>query len=142
MVQAVKGVPWNLTGADNSQDIIFEHRPDDQPTHMPVPENPVPIPRRVRITKADVEEHGYTGGCGGCEAARSGIFHQGHTEACRNRLIEALRSIESGQTRIGAAVERLFEHIGKSGPQPQDASVTLPTGIAPKGGQNPTESTS
>ena len=36
----------------------------------------------------------------------------------------------------------MFEHIGKSGPQPQDASVTLPAGIAPDGGQNPTADTS
>ena len=132
MAHAVTGVPWNLAGADKSQNIIFiTDQPDDQLAHMPVPENPVPIPRRVRITKADVEEHGYTGACGGCEAARSGISHQGHTEACRNRLIEALRSTESVQKRIDEAVERLFEHIGKSGPPLQDASVTLPTRIAP-----------
>ena len=45
-------------------------------------------PRRFRINKSDLEEHGYTAGCPGCISAQAndGIRRGGHTEACRLRI--------------------------------------------------------
>ena len=58
---------------------------------IPNPETaPIPsagggyAPRRFRISKADLEAHGYTAGCPGCISAQAddGIRRGGHTEAC------------------------------------------------------------
>ena len=45
-------------------------------------------PRRMKITKADLENHGYTAGCPGCMGAQDGIRRGGHTEECRRRIEE------------------------------------------------------
>ena len=120
MVQSIKGVPWNLSGVTAEAEVVFEHNPDPGPQPVPMPENYMPIPRRIRINKPDLEQHGYTEGCAGCNASKIGRTPRGHSELCRNRLMEALRGTDAGQKRIGEAVERLFDHIAKAGPQPSD----------------------
>ena len=44
------------------------------------------VPRRMRIAPRDLQEHGYTIGCPGCEAVQSGKdLKRNHTEDCRNK---------------------------------------------------------
>ena len=49
-------------------------------------------PRRFRITKEDLMQHGYTPGCPACLSAQvgDGIRRGGHTEECRLRLEELM----------------------------------------------------
>ena len=49
-------------------------------------------PRRARITKVDLEEHGFTTGCPACLSAQlgDGIRRGGHNEQCRARLEDVM----------------------------------------------------
>ena len=56
--------------------------------------------RRLRINKADLEEHGYTEDCPQCtHTRRYGKPRAGgaHTDACRERLTTAIGQSEAGQ---------------------------------------------
>ncbi len=48
------------------------------------------VPRKVYISKDDLETHGYTVGCPGCKSVLRGTTRQAHTESCRNRVEEGL----------------------------------------------------
>ena len=50
------------------------------------------IPRKVFITRADLEENGYTVGCPGCKAILRGTTRQLHSKECRRRLEEISRT--------------------------------------------------
>ena len=60
--------------------------------------SPVPVaggkyvPRKARITKEDLLQHGYTPGCPGCIAAQGDGSRQfrKHTDECRRRMTELL----------------------------------------------------
>ena len=124
MVQGIKGVPWNLSGSEHNIDVSFDNKIVDPAAPLEVPQIAVPIPRRVRIGKADLQEHGFSEGCPGCEASKQGRTPRGHSEPCRVRLLEALRGSETGQKRIGEAIERLFEHVANAGPRDTPATVS------------------
>ena len=48
------------------------------------------VARRFRIHRStELQQHGFTDACLGCEAAMKGVKAAGHTEECRSR-IEAL----------------------------------------------------
>ena len=55
------------------------------------------IPRQVFITKADLEENGYTVGCLGCKAILRGTTRQLHSKECRRRLEEILQDTEKAR---------------------------------------------
>ena len=70
--------------------------------------------KRRSITKSDLAKFGYTKGCrrcihtkvyGGCK----GGIHVYHTEVCRDRIIEAMRSTEAGLERP-AKVRRFWQN--------------------------------
>ena len=44
------------------------------------------VPREFYIKKEDLEEHGYTRGCGGCSSVFRGLARQPHNDVCRERL--------------------------------------------------------
>ena len=44
------------------------------------------MPREFYIKKEDLEEHGYTRGCGGCSSVFRGLARQPHNDVCRERL--------------------------------------------------------
>ena len=44
------------------------------------------VPRRVKLTKKDIEEHGYTVKHPGCKAILRSTTSQGHSEECRARM--------------------------------------------------------
>ena len=44
------------------------------------------LPREFYITKEDLDEHGYTWGCGGCSSVFRGLARQPHNDMCRERL--------------------------------------------------------
>ena len=86
---------------------------------VPMPENrdqaPItgqPVPRRMRIAPRDLQEHGYTIGCPGCEAVQSGKdLKRNHTEDCRKRIEAEAERTEEGQARLGKAKARIDEWV-------------------------------
>ena len=61
--------------------------------------------RDLRITDAILEKYGgpekYTPGCPGCEHKKHGRDgHRGHTQACRQRLYEAMADDEDGKAKL------------------------------------------
>ena len=78
------------------------------------------IPRQVFITRADLEENGYTVGCPGCKAVLRGTTRQLHSKECRRRLEEILQDTEKARR----ARKRRNEFIKKT---EKEASKNYPT---------------
>ena len=135
LIEELKGTPWNLSGVENSPKITFGQRGDDQDdVPLPVPREEIHIPRRVRIGRTDLEQHGFTDSCPGCEASQKNGTPRGHTERCRNRLMEALRGTDDGRKRINEAVDRIVDHLTK--PVTSDKSDTPENAAASEGAQS------
>ena len=108
------------------------------------PEDAVPLPCRLKITMKVLEEFGTTDGCPQCTHIRS--FREttpgiAHSEACRERIVEAMMKTDDGAARMWRqevktnralagrveAADRGCEgqNAGQSvnGPHPRDAGV-------------------
>ena len=59
------------------------------------------MPREFYIKKEDLEEHGYTRGCGGCSSVFRGLARQPHNEACRERLRSILKEGAKVKNAVG-----------------------------------------
>ena len=68
------------------------------------------MPRRFKIGKKDLLEHGYTSKCPGCSAILKNLRAQGHSEACRKRIEIALK----GSEKLNIAGERIDELMAKA----------------------------
>ena len=55
------------------------------------------VPRRMYISKDDVEIHGYTQRCPGCVAILRGTANQAHSVGCRKRLEEAMSGTDKAE---------------------------------------------
>merc|ERR1712187_678101 len=49
---------------------------------------------RGKIYKSDLEKIGYTTGCPGCDAARTGRQQRGHSEECRGRVMRDMERLD------------------------------------------------
>ena len=56
--------------------------------------------RKVYIRRKDLDIHGYTPGCSGCEAVRRGEQSSGHSKVCRALIERALGETASGENRL------------------------------------------
>ena len=86
-----------------------------------------PEHRRVYITRADLDRHGYTQDCPGCAAAQSNQRPRTHSEGCRARLEEAMTQDELGWDRLLRAALRRAEPTDAV-PEEQDADNELSEG--------------
>ena len=74
------------------------------------PDNVVGAPRRLKITKRDLENVGYTEGCPQCDhtlrnvAARGGLQH---SDRCRTRVMAEVSKTPAGKARVDDAAERI-----------------------------------
>ena len=66
------------------------------------------VPRRFRINKNDVESIGFTPMCLGCKALARNQSAINHSEDCRVRVEDWLRS--RGDPRVQATYEKFREH--------------------------------
>ena len=88
-VKAMKGLPWKPHHEDDDAAIAPEII-----TMGPISDAQVPIPqlsdarevRRSRISRKSLKTYGYTAGCPGCLAARTGGVAVNHSPACRKRI--------------------------------------------------------
>ena len=82
-------------------------------------------PRRARILKSDLLEHGYTVGCPACVSARldDGIRRGGHTEECRKRIENLMndKRVQQAKERIDAwAADKVEQGEQKAGEDERD----------------------
>ena len=50
------------------------------------------VPKDFFIQQKDLDDHGYTRGCGGCNSIRRGLTRQPHSPECRKRFEDLLRN--------------------------------------------------
>ena len=67
------------------------------------------VPRRLDLRTRDFKEHGATRGCKGCIAMARGGKGVTHTEACRQRMTEAIAETDEGRVRAKAAEAKIKE---------------------------------
>ena len=69
-------------------------------------EEHVPVPKRVYISRENLEEFGFTVRCPGCMSLLRGTARQAHTESCRRRIEEELK----GTAKAHAATRRMKQY--------------------------------
>ena len=120
-IKAVRiGVAQYVSGQDQDPREVVVVRPSGPPPD--VPEIRDVLPRRVKFNKDDYVAHGYTGGCPGCMRAASGGSRLPHSEDCRKRMEDCLRSTPEGKRRIEASEARRQQHAEASKPADEDIS--------------------
>ncbi|CAL1139547.1 unnamed protein product, partial [Cladocopium goreaui] len=87
------------------------------------------IPRNLYVTKNDLEKHGHTPLCPGCEAAILEMPSRAHNAECRQRIQIELDKTPEGQARIKRARERVAQ-----GRRPRGAAAP-PEGGGAEGGE-------
>ena len=84
----------------------------------PLPPAPVPFEgarvQRERITRTDIEGFGTTAGCPGCNAIKSGQQAQAHSDLCRARIEECLKTTLEGAECPDRRSEVLNEALAKA----------------------------
>ncbi|CAE7546001.1 unnamed protein product [Symbiodinium natans] len=75
-----------------------------QPRRLPQEEV---IPRNLYVLKSDLEKHGFTPLCPGCDAQMCDLPHRSHNHECRLRIQSELQKTEEGRARIEAVRDRL-----------------------------------
>ena len=114
----VSGVPWNTGEADDEADgdkmeVIrlepnaLEERPKEREMF-----GDVLIPRRAKIGKKDLLQHGYTARCEGCRAALADRPARPHSEECRNRMEKLMKDdpkMQAAKRRMDDFFEKVAE---------------------------------
>ena len=104
-LERIVGVPWRKSeeeegdGEGMRTDVRVMDK--DYRERLEGEERAMPVPRRVYISKADLDRWGYTVGCPGCVSIIRRTARQGHTEACRKRM-----ESELGETEKARGAER------------------------------------
>ena len=61
------------------------------------------VPRKVYVKTDVLKQIGYTPGCPGCRALQLGRTRVGHSDACRQRVVETMKQTVLGRERLSAA---------------------------------------
>ena len=71
------------------------------------------LKRRARISRAvDLQQHGYTDGCPGCDAAAKSAKAVGHSDACRQRIETVMAGDDVAAAKLLRAQNRRGEFHG------------------------------
>merc|ERR1712240_226221 len=115
-IGSMKGTPWEpIPGKLDDSIPVRVRLPEEGQPPGPSPDNlgepHRDIKRRARITREDVIRIGFTFNCPGCKAISRNAPSQNHTEACRDRIEQALIK-EGGTTakRISEGKSRFETH--------------------------------
>ena len=108
--------------------VPMRHNPEAEPV---VTTHGGYVPRRTRITKADLIMHGFTPECPACISANldDGLRRGGHTEACRLRMENLMEDerLQRTEARIGAWVSGEEKTAGEA---PGENSCDSPVAAA------------
>jgi len=125
-VAELKATPHSLR-EPRQRGAAFEHPTEKHPT---LEDRAPGLPRSFKITKMDVQMHGYTDNCPQCDHIRSyGEPRPGqtHTPTCRARIMHEIGQSVQGQARLAAAQERtdraLADHVERHDPERQGRDV-------------------
>ena len=107
----VGGVPWHTSEDDEDADgpsvkVTLGERLTEQDAAAQGEIYRDTAPRRVQITRADLEKHGFTKGCLGCRAWLAGKPRQGHSEECRKRMEAAM--VDDPRAKAARKRENVF----------------------------------
>ena len=114
----VRYVPWKVNEDDEKADgeclvaiKLSEEEIAEQIREKEFDMGDTAAPRRLKITRADLNTHRYSARCDGCRAALAGRPAQNHSEECRRRVLEA---IGKDDLRLGAQKQRFNEFLDKA----------------------------
>ncbi len=110
---SLKEGPWNMGRQSSRHELNVENDEDEPLTKINDAEE-IREPHRFRILKQDIDRVGYSDGCVGCNAMRSGKAAQRHSEYCRRRVQEELKGTEEGRQRLEKAEERFTEALARA----------------------------
>ena len=96
--------PWTIGKQSKRHELTLENNEEKKIVKVDDSEMPGD-PKRFLITKEDIEQVGFSDGCVGCNAMRQGKTAQRHSEYCRRRVQDDLRSTEEGRERLDKAEE-------------------------------------
>ena len=119
---SLTATPWLIR---NRADVTASF-PDVAGEEAPAPRRIESMPRAFRINYQDLVTHGFTDGCPQCEHnARHQTGKKGatHTQACRQRMLDALMSTPEGRVRLEAFEERVDNAMAcplYTSPRPRD----------------------
>ena len=100
----LRGVPWRLQAREPGQLRVELPAVVAQPRRLPQEEV---IPRNLYVLKSDLERHGFTPLCPGCDAQMCDLPHRSRNHECRLRIQSELQKTEEGRARIEAVRDRL-----------------------------------
>jgi hypothetical protein len=103
LLKVVKGLPWCLTPSGKEGEAGVGDAPVKVALEPVVPEEELPpaVKPRVEDQKAknfyirrdvELQLHGFTPGCAGCDAAQTGRVATRHSDECRARIYKAVEN--------------------------------------------------
>ena len=124
LIKSMTGTPADpVPGSGNRRIPAFAKKHVDESSEKavftPMPEVDIE-PRRAKIQKVDVEEHGPSERCPGCRAVQLGKPKAPHTDNCRKRFESILSQSEKGKKRFDAATQRRLDAITKKACEMQE----------------------
>ena len=122
MLSAVSRTPIDMH-QPREQEVVFKDKVEA--TKHEFVDKPL-LARQVYLRPSDFDEFGFTRGCARCDRfRRDGEWGtRPHSQACRERISEALAKTEQGKVRLGIAAERLGRDMDGS---VSYTHLTLPT---------------
>ena len=99
-LELIGGVPWKMTEAKagDGEELKTEVTIMDKDYRERVRDSEgEAVPRKVYISREDVEVHGYTVKCPGCVSILRGTARQQHSGECRKRMEKELAGTEKGR---------------------------------------------
>ena len=116
--ELVRYVPWKVREDDEKADgevlaaaKLTDEEVADQLKDKEFDMGDTAAPRRFRITKKMLLDHGFSARCEGCRAALEGKASQNHSEECRKRILESIGGkdapeVEAQRKRFDAFIDK------------------------------------
>ena len=108
-------MPWN-TSEENEQMEVIKIDPEEAAAANQGGRREqfgdILVPRRVKISKNDLQHHRYTAKCEGCRAAMTGRPTKPHSEECRQRM-ETLMKENPKMQKTQKRMNEFFDKVGE-----------------------------
>ena len=112
-INAVKGTPGRPKPGKRDSRIPVRIRMPETTGEEARDERRTAKSKRVYFKRKDFVEHGFTGGCEGCNRLRDKRQARPHTEECVERMKECLKSSAEGRERLRDAEDRNLEEMAR-----------------------------
>ena len=112
-IAAVTATPQALHTPADPRTVL---RDPSAQVEQPQRADPITKVRKFKVTMVDLETHGYTEGCEQCAYIlryRAGRPGYGHSDACRQRVMNAVGQTPEGRVRLERLEERVDRALGE-----------------------------